>query len=115
MFIGVYLCGSGFVLGITLLFLMAGMQAEAKGRQIKKQFATFLLKTVSLILICLVLFTTLSIGTGILPAFGNSGSYNLPQDYLAYGLFGWLILVIGLVGIFSPVFTAVWLHRHRKI
>lgn len=111
MYIGVYLCSSGLVLGLTLLFLAAQIGAEASGRQIKQLFARFMLITISLIIFCLVLFTTLSIFTGILPAFGSSGSYSLPQDYFAVGLFGWFILLIGLAGILSPVVTAVWLHK----
>lgn len=114
MFIGVYLCGSGFMLGLTLLVLIAGLHPDAMVAQSVRQFARFILFSAGLIIFSLVLFIFLSVFTGILPTAG-AGSYSLPQDYLAYGLFGWFILLIGLAGIFSPVFTAVWLRQQHKI
>ena len=114
MIIGAYLCSSGFVLVATLLLLTALTRSAANGGEIRQQLARFSLLAASLILFGLVVFIGLSAFTGILPIF-RSGSYNLPQDYIEYGLFAWFILLIGLAGIFSPVFTALWLHRQHKL
>jgi len=114
MYIGVFLCGSGLILGLTLLVLIAGLRPEALVSQSVRQFARFILISAGLSIFSLVLFIILSVFTGILPISGR-GSYSLPQDYQAYGLFGSFILLIGLAGMLSPVFTAVWLRQQHKL
>lgn len=101
MLIGVYLCSSLLVLGLSLLVLTAVTKAR------------FVLITGALILLGLIAFVGLSALSGILQI-GQPGSYSLPQDYIAYGFFGWLILAIGLLGIFSPALTAFWLRRRQQ-
>lgn len=110
MFIGVYLCSSLLVLGMSVLALTAVTKPETQWRHIKRYIAKFLLITGGLILLGLIAFVGLSAVSGILP-FGQTSSVSLPQDYIAYGLFGWLIMAIGLLGILSPALTAVWLRR----
>lgn len=114
MYIGVYLCSSGLVLGLTLLILTAVTRSEAGWGQIRRQLARFMLLAAGLIIFSLVVFIILSAITGILPVAGSS-SYSLPQDYIEYGLSGWLILALGLAGIFSPALAAVWLHHQHKL
>lgn len=115
MFIGAYLCSAGIVFLLTLCLLtFIGYPDKHFWRQ-RQQLIRFALYSLGLSGLGFILFLGLSLVTGILPPFGSVGNYSLPQDYLAYGLFGWFILFVAAVGILSPALTAVWLHKHQQI
>ena len=113
MFIGVYLCSSIFILCLTLLIVTAVGRSETPWHKRNYAWSRFILTAASSIFACLVLFIALSALTELLPV-ASAGSYNIPQDFLAYVIFGWFILAIGLTGIFSPIFAAFWLHRQHQ-
>lgn len=115
MFIGAYLGSSGVIFLITLCLLTAVASPDKAFWRRRQQLARFALLSLGLSGLGFILFLGLSVVTGILPPVGSVGSYSLPQDYLAYGLFGWFILFVAAVGILSPALTAVWLHKHHQM
>lgn len=114
MFIGAYICSSGLVFLVALGLLTALSSADDPVGRWRQQIVKYTLLSLGLSGVGLTLFLVLSAVTGILPV-GGAGSYSLPQDYLAYGVVGWLILLIAIGGILSPAFTAVWLHKRHQI
>jgi len=115
MFIGAYLFSTGVVFLVTLWLLTAVVSSDKPFLRQRQRLARFAFYSLAVSGLGFILFLGLSLVTGILPPIGSSGSYSLPQDYLAYGLLGWFILFVAAVGILSPALTAVWLRKHQQI
>lgn len=75
--------------------------------------ARFTWQTALLSGVSLLAFTGSSMEMGII-RLGQVGSYRLPQDYLDHGPVGWGILIIGVLGILSPVAAAIWTAAERR-
>jgi len=113
MFIGVYLCGSGLVFLIAFLALSAAADVDDTVGRLRQHFTKFGLTAAGSSLLGLILFIGLSVATGLL-TLGQSGDYSIPGDYIELGVRGWLILLIGALGILSPALTAVWMRNNRR-
>jgi hypothetical protein len=103
MYIGVYLCLSGFIMlpGVIVL-------SQPPRQRLKYALLSFLL-----VVLALVAFEGLSALTG-LTRFGEPRDYSYPQDYLTYGPLGWLIMLLLPLGILSPLLLALVFHRKRQ-
>ncbi len=87
-----------FVFVITILFKPRLRQAES--------FAYYTYWSAGLWFFGLILFGSFSIRAGMM-RLGVPQTVSFPQDYLARGIVGWGILLIGLVGVLSPVWAAL--------
>ena len=63
-----------------------------------------------LTLVCFAVFTGLSTWQGLIK-FGTLTNFRFPQDYLEAGPAGWIILIIGLIGILSPIIAMIWINN----
>jgi drug/metabolite transporter (DMT)-like permease len=95
--IGAYL----FLAGIVWL---AGLVPRPHARRRLVAYASL---SLLLALAGLILFYLLSAWAGLMRT-GVTGSLSIPQDYLARGAVGVLILLVGLAGLLSPLLAA-WL------
>ncbi len=102
MFIGVYLCLSGiiWVLGL-FIFLQARLRIGA-----------YSALAVALAATGLILFILLSMGMGLV-RFGTPYNLSIPDDYVARGVLGIGALIVGIVGILSPLYAAIWVSRRK--
>lgn len=61
----------------------------------------------------LILFTLLSWWVGLV-RFGVPESLSIPEDYIAQGIVGLVLLLIGIVGMVSPA-VAAWLVSRQPV
>jgi hypothetical protein len=109
-FIGVYLCGSLFI-GVLALVLLHLRSSSASARALVRPYVRrYIILATLLSLMVLLLFIVLSVWTGVIQA-GQPQQVNVPDDYLAAGAAGWLMLALLLLGAFSPWFVAVVISR----
>lgn len=109
MFIGAYLCGSGLVYLALLVLLVVRAKPQAAAGNFRKRLTRYSFVAAGLSAAGLVAFLGLSAAAGLL-RLGQAGSYSLPDDYVALGAAGWLIMLVGLAGLLSPL-AAVFLTR----
>ncbi len=102
MFIGTYLCAASLVFFLILVGLIVFVKPTMS------QIARYFWGTVFLSSLGLTLFIIFSSWAGIF-SFGVASSYRIPQDYIENGAVGWVILVLGILGILSPALSAIWL------
>ncbi len=102
MFIGVYLCLSGMV---WLLGLFIFLQARLR-------MGLYSALAIALTATGLILFTLFSMALGLV-RFGTPENLSIPQDYIARGAVGVGVLLVGIVGILSPVYAAWWVNRKK--
>jgi hypothetical protein len=79
----------------------------------QKSTGTYSALSLLFVLTGMIVFTFLSWGAGIIPlSFGDGAlvtySVSFPHGYLAQGVLGFVIVLVGLAGVLSPV-LAVWL------
>ncbi len=98
MFIGVYLCLSGF----------AWLVALAVFGPARRRIGRFSAVAAGLAGTGLVLFILLSLWLGLV-RFGSPYNLSIPQDYYARGAAGIGALVVGAAGVVSPLFAVMWL------
>ena len=113
MFIGVYLCGSGvFFFGslAAVFFLTKGTTTVMELRQRLLRYAAIALPSA---IIGLAAFLGLSWVTGLL-RLGEAGNFNLPGDYIEFGILGWGILLIGMVGLLSPAWALLLISNNKR-
>ena len=109
MFIGTYLCATSLIFFLILVGLIIFVKPTMS------QIARYFGGTVFLSSLGLTLFIILSSWTGIF-SFGVTSSYRIPQDYIGNGAVGWVILILGILGILSPALSAIWLvNRQGRI
>jgi hypothetical protein len=78
--------------------------------RVRRRLAAYTGLSLLLALAGLILFYLLSAWVGLMRT-GVTGSLSIPQDYLARGAVGILILLVGLAGLLSPVLAAWLLSR----
>jgi hypothetical protein len=107
MFIGAYFCVTGllFVLG---LFVLAALPGHSAARQPAKRTLAYAGLSFSVALLGLIAFIGLSYLTGLMSR--GQGVWSYPNDYLAYGPVGWVIMLILPAGILSPLVILWWLR-----
>jgi hypothetical protein len=109
MFIGAYLCVSGFIFVLSLLVLFALFPNSSTVPGLRKQVFTFAVLSFAVIGVSLTAFISLSALVGLMN-FREAGSWSYPNDYLAYGPIGWIIMILLPLGILSPIVILIWLR-----
>jgi hypothetical protein len=106
-FIGAYFCVTGllFVLGLLVLAALPGQSAA---RQPAKRTLAYAGLSFSVALLGLIAFIGLSYLTGLMSR--GQGVWSYPNDYLAYRPVGWVIMLIPLIGVLSPLVVLLWLR-----
>jgi hypothetical protein len=109
MFIGAYICASGFVFLIGLAGLALSDGGSSAG-VLGKRWLSYVIFTLPLIGLILFVFMSLSISTGLM-VFGGPQDWSYPRDYLAYGPAGWILMAIPIFGILSPFLVMIAMAR----
>jgi hypothetical protein len=113
MFIGTFLCAAGFVYLLTLFLGLMAMRGETAVGTARQLTSRFTLRSFLLIIVGLIAFIGLSAWRSIVQ-FGVAHSFSIPQDYINAGLSGWLILLIGIIGIMSPIILWQWTQKSYR-
>lgn len=77
---------------------------------VRKNRWRFILTAAMCVSLGLALFEVLSALLGI-TRFGEPVQFNYPQDYLGRGPFGWLLMILPILAVISPLLLAAWLSR----
>ena len=92
MYIGVYLCLGGIFILIPLFIFPA----------IKEKRGKFNLLSISCLILGLATFELASNYLGFVQ-YGSPGSINFPGDFLGSGLLGWIIAILPILAVISPL------------
>lgn len=114
MFIGVYLLISALVIGLGIWLLVMLADSRLPLYQSRRDTRAFFGRSVLLVGLFLLLFVGLSALTGLM-RFGQATSWSYPHDYVAFGPLGWLIAVLPLCGVVSPLVVLWHIRRHRSV
>lgn len=113
MFIGSYLCIGAVFLAIGYVVVSRWKGITTDGSFVVRRY---LFLAIIVQLTSLVLFFISSLASGLMEL-GGAGSWNYPQDYLKDGPIAWLIMLLPLLGILSPLILALipprWLIADR--
>lgn len=110
MFIGAYLCVSAFVFGLGLLALLAFVKGATMARTLRQQLIAYSAVSLTLIGLGLAAFIGFSAMAGLM-RFRGAGSWSYPGDYLAAGPVGWIVMLLPLIGILSPLLIVAMIRR----
>lgn len=100
MYIGVYLCLSGFFILLSLLLITS----------VRKRIGLFLVATGFTTLLGLVMFELSSNYFNIIKL-REPDNFNFPGDYQSQGFAGWMMLIIPIIGIASPLIIALLINK----
>jgi hypothetical protein len=100
----------GAYLFLTGVVWLAGL---ALWPAVRRRLAAYAGLSLLLALAGLIIFYLLSAWAGFMRS-GVTGSLSIPLDYLAKGVVGVLILLVGLAGLLSPLLVAWLLGRFRR-
>jgi hypothetical protein len=106
MFIGAYTCASGiiFLVGLALL-----AYRNSPARNLRKQALYYFSLSLPIVGILLLAFVALSIWYGLI-GFGSVQDWSYPKDYLTYGLAGWTLMLLPILGILSPLLVTIFVE-----
>lgn len=97
MFYGVYLCISGFFILISFLIFPI----------LRKKPVLYIVITIVANLILLVSFEMLTLIFNL----RGGNNFDYPGDYTKSGVIGYLILILPVIGIFSPLIISSYLNK----
>ncbi|MCL4396081.1 MAG: hypothetical protein M1482_14985 [Chloroflexi bacterium] len=100
-----------FILAFLVLAGIAWLVGMVAVAGVRSRLAAYSALALALAVGGLVIFTVLSMWLGLV-RLGVPYDLNIPDDYIARGLAGVAILVVGLAGVVSPL-VAAWLVSRR--
>ena len=110
MLMGIYFFAVFVVYLFTRFILISIVQRDTAVYTTRHQLTQHARYTLLLTLVSFAVFTGPSIWQGLIK-FGTLTNFRFPQDYLEAGPAGWIILIIGLIGILSPIIAMIWINN----
>jgi hypothetical protein len=110
MFIGAYACAGGiiFLAGLVGLAFIGRTGSVARTR--REQVFEYTLFSLPIMGFILLVFVSLSISTRLM-SFGEVQDWSYPEDYLAFGPVGWLLMFLPVLGVLSPLLVTIFMVR----
>jgi len=100
MFIGVYIC-LGVIFIIISLFIFPAIRDKP---------AKLILLSITFMILGLALLELASGYLGFVQL-GSPAYSNIPGDFLGKGLLGWIILILPILAVISPLLISFWFHK----